>query len=73
MNPLNESFPEKFYLNGRHMTELLVKSDNKSVPHTEILPKVGDWYVVGVLPERYTQITQKVNCHIQIIRLFNSS
>ena len=60
VNPLNETFPDRFFLGRSHLTRLSVKSNNVSVPHAERFPQGGDWYAVALIPELNTHITQKV-------------
>lgn len=59
INPLNESFPEKFLLRLDNMKELKVNSNNISVTHSQPFPQAGDWYAVAVGAKRNTAIRQK--------------
>ncbi|KAK7100367.1 hypothetical protein V1264_023334 [Littorina saxatilis] len=59
VNPLNEKFPEKFYLGRSHLVHLNVSSNNVSASHTQLFPQPGDWYALAFIPESNDQITQK--------------
>ncbi|XP_076440051.1 post-GPI attachment to proteins factor 6-like isoform X2 [Babylonia areolata] len=59
VNPLNETFPEHFYLERTQLAQLSVRSDNVSVAHTVMFPQSGDWYAIGFIPERNDRIEQK--------------